>query len=135
MALRESDYATMRGHPEPPSGAFERWRTIYASACLRAGGQPNAGRWLVEWLRDAGFETAGSIAYSASAVVYNDNNARSACARAEWGQANADACAGPSALSQQVKTIAAAAAAAANDSIDSINNIKTNMRASFLPIY
>ena len=31
LAVRDADYATMRGVPEPPCGGIERWRTVYCA--------------------------------------------------------------------------------------------------------
>ena len=67
LALRDADYASMLGHPTSP--AIAEWRDIYRKVARRNGGEPDAGRHLVEWLLATGLPLS-SIKYSASVVMY-----------------------------------------------------------------
>lgn len=53
LAVRDSDYGAMRWYPETP--AFDRWRDIYCRVARNNGGDPEAGRKLASWVREAGF--------------------------------------------------------------------------------
>jgi SAM-dependent methyltransferase len=53
VAAREADYQSFAWYPEPP--LMERWRTLYISVARANGGEPNAGRRLHVWAREAGF--------------------------------------------------------------------------------
>ena len=44
VAIRDADYATMVGHPEPPCGGLDRWRTIYSTVARSNNAEPNAGK-------------------------------------------------------------------------------------------
>ena len=54
VAVRDADYAAMTWHPEPP--AMEDWRALYRRTARSNGGEPDAGRRLLEWARAAGLE-------------------------------------------------------------------------------
>ena len=53
VALRDSDYETMVHAPVEP--AIERWRELYHKVAVANGGNANAGRFLLGWVRAAGF--------------------------------------------------------------------------------
>ena len=53
VAMRDTDYATMVHDPHEPR--IDRWLALYSELARRNGGEPNAGRMLARWTRDAGF--------------------------------------------------------------------------------
>jgi ubiquinone/menaquinone biosynthesis C-methylase UbiE len=52
VAVRDADYAAMTWHPDSP--AMEDWRALYRRTARDNGGEPDAGRRLLEWARAAG---------------------------------------------------------------------------------
>lgn len=54
IAVRDADYAAMTWYPESPG--LDKWLALYRAVATRNGGQPDAGRRLLSWARDAGFE-------------------------------------------------------------------------------
>ena len=54
VAVRDSDYEGFRWWPEQP--ALERWLALYLRAARANGGTPDAGRRLLAWAHEAGFE-------------------------------------------------------------------------------
>jgi ubiquinone/menaquinone biosynthesis C-methylase UbiE len=54
VAVRDADYATMTHHPRHVS--IDRWLEIYRAVARANGGEPDAGRRVLEWVMDAGFE-------------------------------------------------------------------------------
>lgn len=52
VAVRDSDYSTMRGFPS--SDEITLWREVYRQVCRRNGAEPDAGRHLFSWFRAAG---------------------------------------------------------------------------------
>ncbi len=63
VAARDADYSGMAWGPADP--ALDGWLQLYDRIARSAGGEPNAGRFLVGWARDAGFAdvTASSSAW------------------------------------------------------------------------
>ena len=62
---------------------IEEWRAIYRKVCYRNGAEPDAGRSLVAWARDAGFHATKErdpVELSMSVVAYTT---RAQCE--EWG--------------------------------------------------
>lgn len=53
IAVRDADYATMTHHPHEP--LLDRWLEIYHAVATANGGEPDAGRRLLEWVAAAGF--------------------------------------------------------------------------------
>jgi ubiquinone/menaquinone biosynthesis C-methylase UbiE len=53
LAVRDADYGTMTHHPHDP--ALDRWLQMYHEVVRSNGGEPDAGRRLMEWVRAAGF--------------------------------------------------------------------------------
>lgn len=53
LAVRDADYGAMTWFPG--SEGLEAWRTLYQAVARGAGGEPDAGRRLVSWVREAGF--------------------------------------------------------------------------------
>lgn len=78
VAAREADYKTFAWFPEPPE--LSAWGDLYQRLAKANGGEPNAGRYLRRWARDAGFEPA-HITSSWSSWSYVGDGAR------HWGQA------------------------------------------------
>ena len=75
VAVRDSDYAAFAWYPQLPP--LDRWLALYRAAARANGGEPDAGRRLLGWALEAGFE-----APQASASVWcfaNDED------RAYWG--------------------------------------------------
>lgn len=52
VAAREADYLSFSWRPRPKE--FDRWMDIYQKVAFANGGQPNAGRVLPQWTREAG---------------------------------------------------------------------------------
>ncbi|WP_220182906.1 methyltransferase domain-containing protein [Sphaerisporangium album] len=53
VAARDSDYATFTWYPEVP--ALDEWQDLYHRVARANGGEPDAGRRLLSWARQAGF--------------------------------------------------------------------------------
>lgn len=53
VAVRDSDYAGFAWWPQLP--ALDRWMSLYQRAAMANGGEPQAGRKLLSWAREAGF--------------------------------------------------------------------------------
>jgi ubiquinone/menaquinone biosynthesis C-methylase UbiE len=53
VALREADYEAMTWYPA--NEGLERWLALYRATARADGGEPDAGRHLVAWAREAGF--------------------------------------------------------------------------------
>ncbi|MEV4757130.1 methyltransferase domain-containing protein [Micromonospora sp. NPDC049559] len=53
VAVRECDYAAMVWYPEVP--VLDEWRALYRRVARANGGEPDAGRRLHAWAREAGF--------------------------------------------------------------------------------
>jgi ubiquinone/menaquinone biosynthesis C-methylase UbiE len=54
LAVRDADYGTMTHYPHDPM--LDRWLETYHQIARSNGGEPDAGRRLMEWVRAAGFE-------------------------------------------------------------------------------
>jgi ubiquinone/menaquinone biosynthesis C-methylase UbiE len=54
LAVRDADYGTMTHHPHDP--ILDKWLAAYHRMARGNGGEPDAGRRLMEWVRAAGFE-------------------------------------------------------------------------------
>ncbi|MEU1470501.1 class I SAM-dependent methyltransferase [Streptomyces sp. NPDC005761] len=53
VAARDSDYAAMSWFPESP--VMNAWQQLYGRVARANGGEPDAGRRLLSWAREAGF--------------------------------------------------------------------------------
>jgi len=53
VAVRDSDYAGFTWWPQLP--ALDTWMSLYQQAAVANGGEPQAGRRLLSWAREAGF--------------------------------------------------------------------------------
>ncbi|WP_299538290.1 class I SAM-dependent methyltransferase [uncultured Streptomyces sp.] len=53
VAVRDSDFAAMTWYPEVPG--MEGWLDLYRRVARGNGGEPDAGRRLLSWAREAGF--------------------------------------------------------------------------------
>ena len=53
VAARDADFGGMVWHPRPPG--MEDWLPLYRAVARDAGGEPDAGRRLASWAREAGF--------------------------------------------------------------------------------
>jgi ubiquinone/menaquinone biosynthesis C-methylase UbiE len=65
VAARDGDYGGFLWFPSDPE--LTEWRTLYQAVARKLGGEPDAGRRMLSWARQAGFET---IEASASAWCY-----------------------------------------------------------------
>ncbi|MFS0693778.1 methyltransferase domain-containing protein [Streptomyces nitrosporeus] len=67
VAARDSDYAAMAWFPEVPG--MDDWQDLYRRVARANGGEPDAGRRLLSWARQAGFTditpSAGTWCYAA----------------------------------------------------------------------
>lgn len=53
VAARDADYAAMTWYPEVPE--LDEWQELYQRTARAGGGEPDAGRRLLAWAREAGF--------------------------------------------------------------------------------
>ena len=65
VAARDGDYSAMVWTPR--DALLDRWREIYLGVTRRNGAEADAGRWLLHWAREAGFQ---DIAYSTSTWTF-----------------------------------------------------------------
>jgi SAM-dependent methyltransferase len=65
IAARDGDYAGMFWFPDDPG--LTEWQALYRTVARAIGGEPDAGRRMLAWAQQAGFET---IETSASAWCY-----------------------------------------------------------------
>ena len=75
IAVRDADYGNFTWSPR--SSGLERWLELYHDITKRNGAQADAGRYLVDWVRDAGFE---ELTASRSTWVFRTDEER-----AWWG--------------------------------------------------
>ncbi|KAI0753589.1 putative methyltransferase [Irpex lacteus] len=69
VAVRETDYAGMIWYPE--SAGMTAWSETYDAVARANGGEPNAGRRLLKWAREAGFDGGGGkVSCTASCWCY-----------------------------------------------------------------
>lgn len=71
IAVRDADYSAMTWYPDSPG--LERWRELYRAVASRGGGEPDAGRRLLAWAHQAGFE---DVTASAGVWCYADPDDR-----------------------------------------------------------
>lgn len=71
VAARDADYGLMAWYPDTPG--LEEWRRLYRDLARGAGGEPDAGRRLHVWAREAGF---ARVVVSTSTWCYADPQAR-----------------------------------------------------------
>lgn len=100
VAVRDADYAAMTWYPGDP--LLDRWQEIYHSVARANDAEPDAGRRLLAWARQAGL---ASIEPSASVWCYADP---ATCGW--WGELWADRMTG-SAVAEQAVTVGVADAA------------------------
>ncbi|MEM9713208.1 MAG: methyltransferase domain-containing protein [Actinomycetota bacterium] len=60
VAVRDADYEAMTWWPGSPE--LDRWLEVYRSTARSNGAEPDAGRRLVAWAREAGFDEVSSSA-------------------------------------------------------------------------
>jgi ubiquinone/menaquinone biosynthesis C-methylase UbiE len=53
VAVRDADYGTMTHHPHDP--VIDRWLEMYHAVARANGGEPDAGRRVMEWVQAAGY--------------------------------------------------------------------------------
>ncbi len=82
LAVRETDYGARAIAPD--DSRLDRWNDLYHEVCARNSAEPNAGRYLLHWVRRAGFSEA---TLSSSTWTFAD-----AETRAWWGATWADRC-------------------------------------------
>jgi ubiquinone/menaquinone biosynthesis C-methylase UbiE len=80
VAARDSDYRAFAWYPELPE--VDRWMELYQAAARANRGEPDAGRRLHAWAREAGFE---EVAATVSTWLFADPDDR-----AYWGGMWAD---------------------------------------------
>jgi len=66
IGVRDGDYASMQSWPVV--SGIERWRELYHDVARHNGAEPDAGRVLPHWLREAGFD---EIEVSADTVCFH----------------------------------------------------------------
>ena len=86
VAARDSDYAAMAWFPADP--LLDRWLALYEAVARRSGGEPDAGRRLLSWALEAGFEDVTPSASTWCFATPED--------RAWWGSLWADRVTGSS---------------------------------------
>ena len=67
VAVRDSDYSGMTWFP--PSAGLDEWSALYHEVTQANGAEADAGRRLLQWVREAGFDPAG-VAPSAGVWCY-----------------------------------------------------------------
>lgn len=82
VAVRETDFSIVTWYPD--TEGLSAWRKLYIQVARSNGGEPNAGRRLHAWARQAGFDRSG-ISATASTWCYN-----TADERAWWSSLWAD---------------------------------------------
>jgi len=97
VAARDADYAAFTWFPADP--LLDRWLALYRQLARAAGGEPDAGRRLLHWARQAGF---AQVTASASVWCYADEESR-----AWWGGVWADRIVNSSIAQQALATGAA----------------------------
>jgi ubiquinone/menaquinone biosynthesis C-methylase UbiE len=70
VAVREVDWASATFFPE--NEGMRRFLAMYRELAHRNGGQPNAGRWMRRWFREAAFS---ETRVTASTMIYADGRA------------------------------------------------------------
>ncbi len=60
VAVRDADYAGM--HWAPESAALDQWLSVYRRVAKANDAEPDAGRHLVRWAREAGFDHVSATA-------------------------------------------------------------------------
>ena len=60
VAVRDADYETMTWYPLDVR--LDRWLSLYRAVAVANGGQPDAGRHLLHWAHEAGFEEVEATA-------------------------------------------------------------------------
>ncbi len=80
VAARDADYQAMTWYPELPE--LEAWLSVYRRAARANGGEPDAGRRLLAWAREAGFT---ELSASSSSWTYATPGER-----LWWGESWAD---------------------------------------------
>ena len=91
VAVRDGDYAGFTWYPASPG--LDRWRDLYSAAARANGGEPDAGRRLLDWAHAAGCQ---DLTASSSTWCYADPGSRQ-----EWGGMWADRITG-SAVAEQL---------------------------------
>ena len=81
VAARESDYGAFRWGPDAP--ALERWMEVFLAVMAHHGANPDAGRHLLHWAREAGLT---DVAYTTSTWTFTGDDA------VWWGSMWADRC-------------------------------------------
>ncbi|KAI1262110.1 ubiE/COQ5 methyltransferase [Xylariaceae sp. FL1019] len=72
VAAREADYKSFAWYPELPG--LETWGRVYQEVAKANGGEPNAGRYVGAWAREAGFEK-DDVTFSWDCWNYQDEEA------------------------------------------------------------
>ena len=80
VAARDGDYGAFFWYPESP--VLDQWRELYLRVARAAGGEPNSGRMLHAWARQAGFT---DVRRSSSTWTYSTE-----AERQWWGDSWAD---------------------------------------------
>lgn len=93
LAVRDSDYGSFAWSPADP--LLDRWMAIYQQVARKNDAEPNAGRYLLGWVHEAGFSDA--VASSSTWTWADDEK------RAWWGGLWADRITQSSVADQAVK--------------------------------
>ena len=59
VAVRDADYTGMTWYPSHPG--LDEWQTLYHEVTQANGAEADAGRRLLHWVREAGFDPAGIV--------------------------------------------------------------------------
>ncbi len=84
VAVRDADYAAMAWYPDSPG--LTEWNTLYHEVTHAYGFEPDAGRHLLSWVQQAGFDVQQTVP-SASSWCYATPTDRQ-----WWGQVWAERC-------------------------------------------
>ena len=91
VAVRESDYGGFRWGPDSP--ALDRWLEVFLAVMAHNRANPDAGRHLLHWAREAGFS---DVTYTTSTWTFAGED------RTWWGEMWADRCTSSSFAEQAV---------------------------------
>lgn len=73
VAARDADYKSFAWYPEHPG--LDKWMAVYQKVAKANGAQPNGGRYLASWAREAGFASE-DVQFSWTTWNYQNDDGR-----------------------------------------------------------
>ncbi|KAI5477713.1 hypothetical protein MNV49_005996 [Pseudohyphozyma bogoriensis] len=71
VAVRDSDYSSFSWFPMLPG--LDTWQALYQAIAKHNGGEPNAGRYLTSWARQAGYKRSEVKATASTWCYYSED--------------------------------------------------------------